>query len=125
MTMVEKIDLLMKEKGIKDLMVLSKQSGIPYTTLKGIYEKGDNSKRETLVKLKKFFGCSIDYLADDECNDRSLSKDIQMQNTLSKMEQELLHLWRKLPNDEQYKFIGRIEARVEECATDEFYAKMA
>lgn len=69
MSFVDKLDALLAEKGINKA-TLSKESGIPYTTIAGFYTKGtDNVKLSTLKKLSSYFGCSIDYLADDD-NDR-------------------------------------------------------
>jgi repressor LexA len=64
--MLEKIDLLMKKKGIHSKNELSKKADIPYTTIDGMYKKGtENTKRSTLAKLASFFECSLDYLIDD------------------------------------------------------------
>lgn len=66
MSFTEKLDALMEERGINK-SILSKESGIPYTTIAGFYTKGtDNVKLSTLRKLSSYFGCSIDYLADDD-----------------------------------------------------------
>lgn len=66
MSFTEKLDALIEEKGINK-SILSKESGIPYTTIAGFYTKGtDNIKLSTLRKLSSYFECSIDYLADDE-----------------------------------------------------------
>ena len=65
MSFTEKLDALMADKGINK-SILSKESGIPYTTIAGFYTKGtDNVKLSTLRKLSSYLGCSIDYLADD------------------------------------------------------------
>ena len=65
MSCTDKLDTLMAEKGINK-SILSKESGIPYTTIAGFYTKGtDNVKLSTLRKLSSYLGCSIDYLADD------------------------------------------------------------
>lgn len=65
MSFTDKLDSLMAEKGINK-SILSKEAGIPYTTIAGFYTKGtDNTKLSTLRKLSAYFGCSIDYLADD------------------------------------------------------------
>ncbi|MEE0425169.1 MAG: helix-turn-helix transcriptional regulator [Blautia sp.] len=65
MSFTDKLDELMAEKGINK-SVLSKEAGIPYTTIAGFYTKGtDNVKLSTLKKLSSYFDCSIDYLADD------------------------------------------------------------
>ena len=66
MTFTDKLDDLMKKRVINK-SILSKESGIPYTTIAGFYTKGtDNVKLSTLKKLSLYFGCSIDYLADDD-----------------------------------------------------------
>lgn len=66
MTFTEKLDALMAEKGINK-SILSKEAGIPYTTIAGFYTKGtENTKLSTLRKISSYFGCSIDYLADDD-----------------------------------------------------------
>lgn len=63
---IQKLERLMKDKGINNLAELSKQSGIPYTTLKGFYTRGtEKIYVSTLIKLVKFFGCTYDYLIDD------------------------------------------------------------
>lgn len=65
MSFTDKLDALMAEKGINK-SILSKESGIPYTTIAGFYSKGtDNVKLSTLKKLSSYLGCSLDYLADD------------------------------------------------------------
>jgi len=73
MSFTDKLDALMAEKGINK-SVLSKEAGIPYTTIAGFYSKGtDNVKLSTLKKLSAYLGCSIDYLADDSSNDKPLT----------------------------------------------------
>lgn len=69
MSFTDKLDALMAERGINK-SILSKESGIPYTTIAGFYTKGtDNVKLSTLKKLSSYLECSIDYLADDELNE--------------------------------------------------------
>lgn len=66
MTMTEKLDILMSERGINKSQ-LSRLSGIPYMTIVNFYEKGtENIKRSTLVKLSRFFSVTVDYLIIDE-----------------------------------------------------------
>lgn len=72
MKLTDKLDILMAEKGINK-MELSKLSGIPYTTIVNFYVRGtDNSKLSTLQRLAKYFDVSLDYIADDEVEDRSI-----------------------------------------------------
>ncbi len=66
MTMTEKLDELMAERGINKSQ-LSRLSGIPYMTIVNFYEKGtENIKRSTLVKLSRYFEVTVDYLIIDE-----------------------------------------------------------
>lgn len=66
MDFITKLDLLLAERNINKSQ-LSKESGVPYTTIDGFYKKGtDNIKLSTLKKLANYFGCSLDYLADDD-----------------------------------------------------------
>lgn len=69
MTFTEKLDALMAKKGINK-SILSKEAGIPYTTIAGFYTKGtENTKLSTLRKISSYFDCSIDYLADDDVDE--------------------------------------------------------
>lgn len=71
MTFTDKLDTLMAKRGINK-SILSKEAGIPYTTIAGFYTKGtDNVKLSTLKKLSTYLGCSIDYLADDSSDEPS------------------------------------------------------
>ena len=65
MGMIDKLELLMNENGL-DKAALSRSTGIPYTTVDGFWKKGtDNIKRSSLLKLTRYFNCTLDYLADD------------------------------------------------------------
>jgi len=65
MNFLEKLDFLMKEKGISR-SVLSKESGIPYTTIDGFYKKGyENAKLSTIKKLSRYFNITMDELICD------------------------------------------------------------
>jgi transcriptional regulator with XRE-family HTH domain len=66
MNMPEKIDLLSQKKGIKNRRQLAEFTGIPYTTLDGLYKKGHEGIRlPTLRTLAHFFGVSMEYLSND------------------------------------------------------------
>lgn len=72
MSFLTKLDKLMQDKNINKNQ-LSKESGVPYTTIDGFYKKGtDNIKLSTLKKLASYFGCSLDYLADDDVSEDSI-----------------------------------------------------
>ena len=72
MKITDKLDILMSEKKI-NRADLARNSDVPYTTIVSLYEKGyDNVKLSTLKKIAQYLDCSIDYLADDNVNDRYL-----------------------------------------------------
>lgn len=74
MGLTDKLDSLMKEKKINKAE-LARESGVPYTTIDGFYKKGsENAKLSTLKKLCAYFGCTLDYLADDNV-DNPVSPD--------------------------------------------------
>lgn len=90
MQLTEKIDFLMKEKGINK-SELSRQSGIPYMTIINFYEKGtDNVKLSTLKKLSKYFNVSLDYLANDEVTVAETEKAPEPEEPVSEAEIEQL-----------------------------------
>ena len=66
MNFLEKLDELKRLKGDNN-STLSKKSGIPYTTIDGLYKKGyENMRLSTLYALSRYFDVSMDYLANDE-----------------------------------------------------------
>ena len=78
MTFLEKLDFLMKRNG-DNLSALSKKSGIPYTTLDGLYKKGyKNTKLSTLQRLCEYFHVTLDYLVKDGIIDPLYGLDSQI-----------------------------------------------
>lgn len=66
MSITEKLDKFMCEHNYNKADV-ARLSGIPYTTIDGLYKKGDeNTKLSTLRKLANFIGCTIDELTDGD-----------------------------------------------------------
>lgn len=71
MKLTEKLDMLMKERGVTKAD-LARESGIPYTTITSLYDKGyENVKLSTLKKLADYFNCSLDFIADDNVDIRN------------------------------------------------------
>lgn len=65
MKLTEKLNVLMEKNGLTR-GGLAKATGIPYSTIVGIYEKGyENIRLPTLRRLAAYFGLSLDLLADD------------------------------------------------------------
>lgn len=66
MTLLDKLDRLMEKRGLNK-HTLSHQSGVPYTTIVGLYERGyEHVRLSTLNKLCSFFNVPLDYLAFDK-----------------------------------------------------------
>lgn len=66
MKLLDKIDFLMRKENINK-STLSKNADIPYSTLDSFYKKGaENMKLSNLIKIKNYFGVSLDYLVDDD-----------------------------------------------------------
>lgn len=70
MKFTDKLGMLMEERGLSRMGV-AKGSGVPYTTIVNFYEKGsENIKLSTLRKLADFFEVSLDFLVDDDQEER-------------------------------------------------------
>lgn len=67
MNLIEKLNILMKRKNIKNISQLSKETNIPYTTLKSIFDGDVNDIRlSTSRKLCDYFKITLDDLLDDD-----------------------------------------------------------
>lgn len=65
MSITDKLDEFMKKHGFNKADV-ARLSGIPYTTIDGLYKKGDdNTKLSTLRRLSKVMNCTLDELIDE------------------------------------------------------------
>ncbi|MFR0881168.1 MAG: helix-turn-helix domain-containing protein [Oscillospiraceae bacterium] len=114
MTFTDKLEYLMEKKGIKNKSQLSKQSGIPYTTIVGFFEKGtENIRRTTLIKLSDFFNCSLEYLVSDEITDENYGKAI----SFSINSDEIMHIKKYRTLDEYGKKAvdGLLDNEYERC----------
>lgn len=75
MDLIGKLKMLMKKNNIKNIAQLSKETNIPYTTLKSIFDGDVNDIRlSTSKKLCDYFKITLDDLLDDtiELTDLSL-----------------------------------------------------
>jgi len=79
MDMISKLATLMEEKDMNKAD-LSRCTGIPYTTIDGLFKKGtDNIKRSTITKIATYFNVTIDYLANDDITDKYYNKAVGFQ----------------------------------------------
>lgn len=76
MGFIEKLDELLKENKMNK-NILSRETGIPYTTIDSFYKKGaDNIKLSNLKKLAEYFNVSLDYLVDDNNAEKHIGNHI-------------------------------------------------
>lgn len=74
MNFLDKLDYLIERENIKK-STLSKESGVPYTTIDGFYKKGyQNAKLQTIQKIAKYFDVTLDYLIIDAIEDPDYGK---------------------------------------------------
>lgn len=100
MNVLEKIEFLMHQKGIKNRAELSEISGIPYSTITGFYAKGyDRMKLSTLKTLADCLGVTIDYLGRDEITDPNYGLTSASSAFLAVDETQLVEDYRSM-NDE-------------------------
>lgn len=67
MDLIQKLQFLMKKNNIKNISQLSRETTIPYTTLKSIFDGDVNDIRlSTSRKLADFFKVTLDELLDDD-----------------------------------------------------------
>lgn len=71
---------------------------------------------ETLVILCNLYKANADYILNPELNRTSPERHSPIG---TRKDDRLIKLWRQLPYEEQIKMLGRIEAKLEECATCE------
>lgn len=66
MTFLEKLDVLIKSKGLNKHS-FARECGIPYTTIDYWYRQNtDNVKLETLRQISGFFGVTLNYWKNNE-----------------------------------------------------------
>ena len=71
---------------------------------------------ETLVILCDLYKTNADYILNPELNRTSPERHSPVG---TRKDDHLIKLWRQLPYEEQIKMLGRIEDKLEECATSE------
>ena len=125
MLLITKLDILMEEKGINK-SELSRNSGIPYTTIINFYEKGtDNVKLSTLKKLANYFNCSLDFIADNDVTDRSYglnTKPYHQAQSLTADAKELLECYQLCDdeNKEELLLMARYKATKSTIAASKY-----
>lgn len=102
MSVTEQLDKYMSIHKCK-ISDIARLSGIPYTTIKGLYDKGDeNIKLSTLKKLRSLLNCTLDELVGLDISD----------DTLSYEERLLLAKFKKLDKDKQKALLLSIDVLI-------------
>ena len=92
MTLLQKLTDLMKKNG-DTVASLSRKSGLPYTTIDGLFKKGFVGARiSTIEAISKTYNVSLDYMCRDEIEDPHYGIE---EPASSEDEMRLLHAWRQ------------------------------
>lgn len=63
MDFLDRLRLLMNQNGDDNNSVLAKRSGIPYTTIDGLFKRGwEKAQISTIQKICDYYGVSLDYM---------------------------------------------------------------
>ena len=122
MLMIEKLENLMNERGLSKAD-LSRNTGLPYTTVDGFWKQGtSNIKRSNLLKLARYFDCTLDYLADDDIDaDDNFFKNravfIGVSNEYTAKERQLIEKYRALDDRGRLTVDATIETQYEIITT--------
>ena len=118
MKIIEKIDEILKQKGISQYK-LSKETGIKQTTISS-WKKGAEPSAEKILAIIRYFGISpnefFEYQNQIILDEEHINQDHhnKQHNNLTENEIELLDLFRQLPERQQIKEIGIFEQRIKD-----------
>lgn len=80
---------------------ISRMSNIPYTTIDGLFKKGDeNTKLSTLKKLAELIGCTIDDMAYNDGSEKSNTEAPSV--PLTQQEETHIKKYRQLSDVRRY-----------------------
>ncbi len=105
MTFAEKIKSLRKEKGLSQIE-LANALKMGRSCLSMIEIGRNEPTASNLILFADFFECSIDYLLDREDDFGNVNVSASSGVSLSKEEQELLRLFKKLDRDFRHRALG-------------------
>lgn len=105
MDFLEKIKKRMEERGYNQRS-LSIAAGVPYTTVKSMFQRGAGSAGlSTVQKIASVLDISIDYLASDDITDPEHGK-------VGTKDGKLLFLFHSLTDDEKEKAIAFVQGMI-------------
>lgn len=104
MNLLEKITYLMNENGLNK-RTLSQASGIPYTTIDGLYKKGyEGARMSTIKALASFFGVTLDSFCRDDIDELQYAYQ-KTDINLSPAEHQLIVNYRSINPDGQERLL--------------------
>ncbi len=102
----ERLNELIESKCNGKQIILSKETGIAQGTISCYFTRNSLPSAEQLIILANYFDCSVDYLLGRE-NEYGI---IESQNQLTKIEDNLITLFRSLNEHDKHKLIGFAQA---------------
>lgn len=107
MILLEKIDHLMKKNGLNKRQLAIK-SGIPYTTIDGLYKgRYENMKLQTFKALCSYFGVTMDSMAYD---DREIEYVRDREMSFSSDDAAMIRQYRDLDSTQQAMIRASLDA---------------
>lgn len=104
MNLLEKITYLMNENGLNK-RTLSQASGVPYTTIDGLYKKGyEGARMSTIKSLASFFGVTLDSFCRDDIDELQYAYQ-KPDISLSPAEHQLIINYRSINTDGQERLL--------------------
>ena len=104
MNLLEKITYLMAENGLNK-RTLSQASGVPYTTIDGLYKKGyEGARMSTIKALASFFGVTLDSFCRDDIDELQYAYQ-KTDINLSPSEHQLIVNYRSINPDGQERLL--------------------
>ena len=114
MNLLEKITYLMNENGLNK-RTLSQASGVPYTTIDGLYKKGyEGARMSTIKALAGFFGVTLDSFCRDDINELQYAYQ-KPAVSLSPTENQLIINYRSLNSEGQERLLDYADDLVQSC----------
>lgn len=111
MTLLQKLTDLMRAHG-DTVASLSRRSGVPYTTIDGLFKKGFVGARiSTVESIARCYGVSLDYLIRDDVEDPGFGLPSE---TLTGDERRLLRSWRAATDQARQFALQLLESNPQE-----------
>lgn len=112
MEIIERIYELLNKQN-KRAYELCNKLGIRTSTMSTWKARTNDPPAKYMKTIADFFDVSLDYLLTGQ--------EAPVPKTTTKEEDELLEMFRKLPNDRQQRYLGRLDTEIENYEKDKKY----